>query len=61
MKTETYLIDRLADTPVVLAENTVAKIMQTDGRAFVGNAYMTEQDGALVVAYADGTSVSLTF
>ena len=59
MKTETHLIDRAQDSCVSLPKDTIARIKHKDGARFVGEAYLTAEDNTLVVAYADGTTVSV--
>lgn len=59
MKTDMHKIARATDTVIDLAEGRAAKIVHKDGAAFRGKAAVFVEDNALVLTYADGTSVSL--
>lgn len=60
MTTETHKIDRAAETTIALNDGAVARIVHKDGSSFAGRAAVMMDEGALIVAYADGTSVALT-
>ncbi|MBS0123419.1 hypothetical protein [Thetidibacter halocola] len=60
MKTETHQIARARNTAIDLRENTVVRVVPKDGARFAGKAAVAYEDNAIVFAYADGTTVSLT-
>ena len=59
MKTDTHQIARSRHTALDLPHGAVARIVLKDGARFDGKAEIAFDDGALVLAYADGTSVAL--
>ena len=60
MTTQIHKIARARTTVVDMPEDAVARIVHKDAGRFVGKPVVTYEDNALVVAYADGTQVSLT-